>query len=47
MYRENPEGPWVIVGSMYMRYVFDTTKTQTRNLFRLKRSLIPLGQSDG
>ena len=47
MYLENPEGIWVIVGSMNMRYVSDTARTRTRNLFRIKCTPIPLGHMDG
>ena len=45
MYPENPEGIQVFIGYMNMGY--DTTRTQTRNLFHLKCALIPLGHSDG
>ena len=46
MYLENPYGTPVIVGSMNMGYVYDTTRIQTRNLFRLKSAPIPPGRSD-
>ena len=42
MYPENPEGTRVIVGSVNMGYVFDTTRTQTRNLICLKHTWSPV-----
>ena len=45
--RTNSKGTRVIVGSMNMGYVSDTARTQTYNLFGLKRVQIPLGQSNG
>ena len=42
-----PEGTQVIVGSVNMGYISDTARNRTRNLFRLKRELIPLSHSDG
>ena len=47
MYPENPEGTQVIVGSMDMRYISDTARNQTLNLFCPKREPFPLGNSDG
>ena len=47
MYPENPEGTQVIVRSMFMGYISDTTRNRTHNLFRPKREPIPLGHSDG
>ena len=46
MYPENPRETQVIVGSMNMGYISDTTRNRTHNLFRLKREPIPLGHSD-
>ena len=46
MYPENPEGTQVIVGSMNMRYISDTARNQTHNLFHPKWEPIPLGHSD-
>ena len=46
MYPENPEGTQVIVGSMNMGYISDTSRNRTHNLFRPKREPIPLGHSD-
>ena len=47
MYPENPEGTQVIVGSMNMRYISDTARNRTHNLFHPNREPIPLGHSDG
>ena len=47
MYPENLDGTQVIVGSMNMRYISDTARNRTHNLFRHKREPIPLGHSDG
>ena len=45
MYHENPEGTQVILGSMNMRYISDTARNRTHNLFRPKRKPIPLGHT--
>ena len=45
MYPENPEGTQLIEGSMNMRYISDTARNRTHNLFRCKREPIPLGHS--
>ena len=42
-----PEGTQVIVGSMNMGYISDTTRNQTHNLFHPKREPIPLCHSAG
>ena len=42
MYLENPEGTRVIIDSMNMGYVSDSTKTRTRNLFHSFDRLICL-----
>ena len=47
IYPENPEETQVIVGSMNMGYISDTTRNRTYNLFRPKREPIPLGHNDG
>ena len=47
MYPENPEGTQVIVGSMNMGYISNTTRNRTHNPFRPKREPIPLCHSDG
>ena len=47
MHSENPEGTKVIVGSMNMRYISDTARNRTHNLFRPKREPIPLDHNDG
>ena len=43
----DPEGTQVIVGSVNMEYISDTTRNRTHNLFRPKREPIPLCHSDG
>ena len=45
--QRTPEETQVIVGSMNMGYISDTTRNRTHNLFRPKREPIPLGHSDG
>ena len=50
MYRENPEGTKMIVGSMNMGldvYLSDTARNRTHNLLCLKCAPIPLGRRLG
>ena len=47
MYPENLGGTQVIIGSMNMRYISDTARNRTHNLFRPKWEPIPLGHSNG